>query len=381
MTKKKILFVLGTRPEVIKLAPVIKEVKTYSHKVETLICLTGQHKELAEQALTAFEIFPDFDLQLMKKGHTLSKLNALLLDNFDKILSKVEPDMVVVHGDTTTAMSAALATFYKKIPIAHIEAGLRTNNIFSPFPEEFNRQTISKITSLHFAPTAQNAKNLIEEGCDEKTIFVTGNTVIDALQLVENLIQKNSLLKKKLSDKLKQKMNCSVENTQFILITCHRRENFGEPLKNICEAIKELATKFENMHYIFPVHLNPNIKTEVHKTIGNIKNIHLIEPVDYFEFIYLMLNSYFVISDSGGIQEEAPSLRKPLLVTREITERQEVKESGMAKLVGYNKKLIVDSAVELIMDNSVYEAMQNENNPFATQDASTKIVEILVDRI
>jgi len=377
MTKKKILFVLGTRPEVIKLAPVIKEVKTYSHKVETLICLTGQHKELAEQALTAFEIFPDFDLQLMKKGHTLSKLNALLLDNFDKILSKVEPDMVVVHGDTTTAMSAALATFYKKIPIAHIEAGLRTNNIFSPFPEEFNRQTISKITSLHFAPTAQNAKNLIEEGCDEKTIFVTGNTVIDALQLVENLIQKNSLLKKKLSDKLKQKMNCSVENMQFILITCHRRENFGEPLKNICEAIKELATKFENMHYIFPVHLNPNIKTEVHKTIGNIKNIHLIEPVDYFEFIYLMLNSYFVISDSGGIQEEAPSLGKPVLVMRETTERPESIKAGTSILVGTNKEMIIDQVDILLNNRAKYNKISRAHNPFGDGNAVQKIINFL----
>lgn len=378
---KNILFVFGTRPEIIKIAPIIEVLKMEYAGIKPIICFTGQHKELAEQALFAFNINPDLSLSIMDKVNNLSELTSAILAELQKVLHAMQPDLVLVHGDTTSAMAASLAAFYNNIPIAHVEAGLRTNDILSPFPEEFNRQLISKVAKFHFAPTIKNAEVLQLEGVKKEHIYVTGNTVVDALKTVCKKISQNQTLEAKIKKSLNEKLSFPIEKTKFLLITSHRRENFGKPIRNICNALKEIAENFENVELIFPVHLNPNIRGEVEKRLGNMKNIHLIEPVDYFEFTYLMQNCYLIISDSGGIQEEAPSLNKPLLVTRDVTERQEIKDLGGVKLVGSNKKVIVETVIELLENPEVYRKMQNKKNPFASENSSKIITDIIADYI
>ena len=371
-SKKKFLIVFGTRPEALKMVPLIKELNNESLEFQTKVCVTAQHRDMLDQVLNTFSIKADYDLDLMSKNQTLSKLTEKILKNFQKVLDNFNPDLVFVHGDTTTSFAISLACFYNRTKVAHVEAGLRTYDIMSPWPEEFNRQVTSKISSIHFAPTEQSKKNLIKENIPKESIVVTGNTIIDNLFLALKLIKEN----KKIALSFENKYNFNLKN-KTILITGHRRENFGEGFINICDALAHLSLKFKNVNFIYPVHLNPNVKNIVEDKLANIDNIFLIEPLGYLEFVFLMSKSYIILTDSGGIQEEAPSLNKPVIVMRNSTERPEALAYNKVKLVGTNKTKIIFEVSELINNESYYKSFLKEGNPYGDGKAAKKIVKFL----
>jgi len=363
---KKLFFIFGTRPEAIKMAPLIKEFQKHD-EFDVKVCVTAQHRQMLDQVLALFDIKPDFDLNLMKPNQDLYDITSNVLLGLRDIYKSYLPDMVFVHGDTTTTFGASLASFYQKIPVAHIEAGLRTYDIYSPFPEEINRQLTSKIASFHFAPTKVAKDNLLKEGIDESKIIVTGNTVIDALLEVV----------KKLENKKIDIDGYAVGSRKFILVTGHRRENFGEGFLNICQALKDVALANPDIDIVYPVHLNPNVQKPVYEILDSVQNIYLIKPLDYEPFVYLMSKSFFIVTDSGGVQEEAPSLGKPVLVMRDTTERPEAVRAGTVKLVGTNKELIVSEMTNLLNDNEIYKTMSEAHNPYGDGKACMKIVDVI----
>ncbi len=369
--KKKILLIFGTRPEAIKLAPIFFEFKKYPKLFEVKICLTSQHKEMLYQVMDFFNLKADFDLKIMKKNQTLSGVTSRILLGLQSVLNIYFPDIIIVQGDTTTAFVGALTGFYKNIKIVHVEAGLRSYNKYSPFPEEINRLLISRLADYNFAPTLKSVYDLKSENI-VKNVWLVGNSVIDSLFLALTKIKKN---------KLDTKFIKNFKNIDFskkvILVTGHRRENFGKPLVNICESLKYLAQKRKDIEIIYPVHLNPNVSVPVNKILGKINNIRLIKPLEYSEFIWLMSKSYLVITDSGGVQEEAPSLGKPVLVTREFTERLEGIKAGTVKLVGYKKNLIIKEVIKLLDNDQYYLKMSQIVNPYGDGLTSKRIVDIL----
>jgi UDP-N-acetylglucosamine 2-epimerase (non-hydrolysing) len=370
---KKICVVFGTRPEAIKLAPVILELRKYPEQFKTSVIVTAQHREMLDQVLRIFEIVPDFDLNLMKENQTLADITASTTKELSKILENERPDMIIVQGDTTTTFVTALTAFYYKIKIGHVEAGLRTFNKYSPFPEEINRRITSVLADVHFAPTAKPKANLIAEGVSQDKILITGNTVIDALfWMVDKL---------KNEDKTYQELKRVDFTKKIILVTGHRRENFGEQFMNICNALKQIAVLHRDIEIVYPVHLNPNVRKPVYEILANVPNVKLIEPLDYEPFIYLMEKSFFIISDSGGIQEEAPSLGKPVLVTRNTTERPEAVDCGAVKLVGTDYHRILEEATSLITNPTLFAEMSNKKNPYGDGKASAHIVDYLKKNI
>ncbi|MCW0223538.1 UDP-N-acetylglucosamine 2-epimerase (non-hydrolyzing) [Campylobacter lari] len=375
---KKILVVFGTRPEAIKMAPLIKIMEN-RNDVDFKICVTAQHRQMLDQILDVFDIKPDYDLNIMSENQDLYDVTFKILCGMKNVLNDFKPDVVLVHGDTTTASVVALSAFYQKITIAHVEAGLRTYNLYNPWPEEANRQIVGVLSSIHFAPTTKSAENLIKEGKDKKNIFVTGNTVIDALFYMVEKIKNDITFKTKILSSIENEYKIS-DNRKFILVTGHRRENFGEGFLQICEALKSIAINNPNIDIVYPVHLNPNVQKPVKSILSDITNIYLINPLKYEEFVYLMSNCYFIITDSGGVQEEAPSLGKPVLVMRETTERPEVVEAGTVKLVGICKSSIIKAAQELIDDEDKYKKMSKASNPYGDGKACEKITEILIKK-
>ena len=377
MTKKKIMLVFGTRPEAIKMAPLIHAIKAEPESFKLKVCVTSQHREMLDQVLDIFNIKPDIDLNLMTKNQNLSNLTSLILNKMQTVFTKHQPNIVLVHGDTTTTLATSMAAFYESIPVGHVEAGLRTYNLNAPFPEEFNRQITSKITKWHFAPTKLSRKNLLSEGVDKSLIKITGNTVIDALHLILKRIDKNKYRQKNLNDILNSVIPFNWKNKNFILITAHRRENFGDRFLKICSALKELSVNYPKIHFVYPVHLNPNVSKIVYKLLKGIKNIHLIKPLEYEPFIYLLKHSYLVLTDSGGIQEEAPSLGKPVLVMRETTERPEAVEAGTVEIIGSNKKNIITGVSRLLNNKKHYQKMSRAHNPYGDGLACKRIVDFL----
>jgi UDP-N-acetylglucosamine 2-epimerase (non-hydrolysing) len=373
---KKILLVFGTRPEAIKMAPLVKELQKESI-FETKVCVTAQHREMLDQVLEIFEIVPDYDLDIMKSGQDLYDVTSNVLFGLKNVLTDFAPDLVLVHGDTTTSSASALAAFYMHIDVAHIEAGLRTHDIYSPWPEEANRQMTGILAKYHFAPTTTSLNNLLLENKDRNTILVTGNTVIDALLLALNKMSSNKVLHSKIIASLESSGYALNDNRRLILVTGHRRENFGSGFINICEALKEIALLNTDVDIVYPVHLNPNVQKPVKEILKEVSNIYLIEPLSYETFIYLMNQSYFVITDSGGVQEEAPSLGKPVLVMRDTTERPEALEAGTVKLVGTDKSTIIKEAQELLDNPLSYEKMAKAHNPYGDGNACKKIVDFL----
>lgn len=377
----KVMTIFGTRPEAVKLAPVIKKLEEYKDDFESVICVTAQHRQMLDQVLELFDIKPDYDLNIMKPNQTLFELTSNVLLNIQPVLEKEKPDIILVQGDTTTVFVASLAAFYLKIKIGHVEAGLRTFNKYSPFPEEINRKITTCMADLHFAPTQTSKDNLLKENTPEKDIFITGNTVIDALFLtVEKLKndEKNNTFSEKVKgiNELIQKINPD-SNKKVILLTGHRRENFGQGFENICYGVKEIASN-DNVEVIYPVHLNPNVREPVMRIIGNIPNIHLIEPLDYEPFVYLMSKSDIILTDSGGVQEEAPSLGKPVLVMRDTTERPEAVTAGTVKLVGTDKDLLVEETSKLLSNQDAYDSMSRAHNPYGDGKASQRIIDALL---
>ncbi|MCK5718259.1 MAG: UDP-N-acetylglucosamine 2-epimerase (non-hydrolyzing) [Thiomargarita sp.] len=367
---KKILLIFGTRPEAIKMAPLVKSLQAHSKYFVTQVCVTAQHRQMLDQILDLFDIQADFDLDIMKSHQTLSDVTATILLKLKPILEACQPDLVLVHGDTTTTLTASLAAFYQRIPVGHVEAGLRTDNLSSPYPEELNRQLTSRIAQYHFAPTALSRKNLLKENIADQQIFITGNTVIDALHWVLSQTHHHKQI-------LAQHINCDLDNTKIILVTGHRRENFGSGFENICYALKQIAAQQPTVHIIYPVHLNPNVREPVLRILSGIDNIHLIEPLDYESFIYLMHRSYVILTDSGGIQEEAPSLGKPVLVMRDTTERPEAVEAGTVKLVGTVTETIIREVLHILNNQHVYEQMAKAHNPYGDGKACMRIVQVL----
>ena len=372
---KQILFIFGTRPEAIKLAPLILAMRE-DPQFKVRCCVTAQHRQMLDQVLHFFGINPDIDLQLMQVNQSLSELTSRALMSISETIKKEEPDLLMVQGDTTTVLAASLAGYYHKVPIAHVEAGLRTHNKYSPFPEEVNRLVTSRIADWHFAPTHIAQQNLLVENIPSDKIFVTGNTVIDALLLTIKRIEEN---KDVITDSCIRELMRSKE--RLVLITSHRRENFGEGIKSICQAVLKLADEFPEVHFVYPVHLNPNIGEPVRKILGNRKNIYLLPPLDYVSFVALMDRSYIVLTDSGGVQEEAPSLGKPILVMRNTTERPEAISSGAARLVGISEVEIYNSARKLLIDREEYLNMSNKVNPYGDGQSSLRILKILKDSI
>ena len=377
MTKKKIMMVFGTRPEAIKMAPLVHAIKAKPDQFELKVCVTSQHREMLDQVLDIFNIKPDIDLNLMKKNQNLSNLTSIILNNMQTVFTKHQPNIVLVHGDTTTTLATSMAAFYESISVGHVEAGLRTYNLNAPFPEEFNRQITSKITKWHFAPTKISKKNLLSDGIDKSSITITGNTVIDALNWILTRIYNNKDRQQNLNDILNAVLSFNWKNENFVLVTAHRRENFGDGFLEICSALKELALKYPKIHFVYPVHLNPNVSKIVYKLLKGIKNIHLIKPLEYEPFIYLLKHSYLVLTDSGGIQEEAPSLGKPVLVMRETTERPEAIEAGTVEIVGSNKKKIVKRVSRLLNNKKHYQKMSRAHNPYGDGLACKRIVDVL----
>lgn len=367
----KILTVFGTRPEAIKMAPLVNQLKEHP-QIVSKVCVTGQHREMLDQVLSLFEIKPDYDLSIMRESQTLQSVTTSIIEKLTPVLEEFQPHYILVHGDTTTTFAASLAAFYQKIPIGHVEAGLRTHNIYSPWPEEANRCLTSMLTSLHFAPTETAKNNLIAENKKEESIIVTGNTVIDALLIVTEKL-KNPILKKQMEEAFPFTQN----DKKIILVTSHRRENHGEGIKNIGLAILELAKKYTDFEFVLPLHLNPNVRRPLLEILSNIKNVRLIEPQEYLPFVYLMSCSHIILSDSGGVQEEAPSLGKPVLVMRDTTERPEAVAAGTVKLVGSDTNTIVKE-FSLLMDNPyLYEKMSMAKNPYGDGMAAYRIVETL----
>ncbi|WP_321317238.1 non-hydrolyzing UDP-N-acetylglucosamine 2-epimerase [Labilibaculum sp.] len=411
---KKVMLVFGTRPEAIKMAPLVKEFQKHPEQFETIVCVTAQHREMLDQVLDLFEIKPDYDLNLMKQGQDLYDVTSRVLLGMRDVLTEVKPDLVLVHGDTTTSTASALAAFYQQIPVGHVESGLRTHNLYSPWPEEANRQITGRLATYHFSPTETSKKNLLAEGIKEENIFVTGNTVIDALYMVLDQIKDRSDLKEQVEAKL---LSCglkkevvehymmrdiatvdrspltkghsldTIEDRRLVLITGHRRENFGDGFLNICNAIKQLGETYTDVDFIYPMHLNPNVRKPIEEVFGSIieiegnscnSNIHFIEPLEYLPFVYLMSQSHLVLTDSGGIQEEAPGLGKPVLVMRDTTERPEAVEAGTVKLVGTDKDAIINEVAALLNDEVYYNSMAKANNPYGDGEACSKIINELV---
>ena len=379
---KKIMLVFGTRPEAIKMAPLVKEFQKYSVEFQTIVCVTGQHREMLDQVLRIFEIQPDYDLNIMKQGQDLYDVTARVLTGMRDVLKKVQPDIVLVHGDTTTSTATALAAFYQQIPVGHIEAGLRTHNIYSPWPEEINRQITGRIATYNFAPTPLSKQNLLQENIKDASIYITGNTVIDALYMVVDKIRKDKELDLDLELVLKSSgydINRLVSGKKLVLITGHRRENFGDGFISMCRAIKTLAEKYSDADFVYPMHLNPNVRKPIHEVFGEgqLTNLFFIEPLEYLSFVYLMEKSTIVLTDSGGIQEEAPGLGKPVLVMRDTTERPEALDAGTVKLVGTNYDKIVSEVSALLDDKKYYDQMSQAVNPYGDGLACERIVSFL----
>jgi UDP-N-acetylglucosamine 2-epimerase len=377
---KKVMLVFGTRPEAIKMAPLVKEFQKYPEQFQTIVCVTGQHREMLDQVLHIFEIEPDYDLNIMKQGQDLYDVTARVLIGMRDVLKETQPDVVLVHGDTTTSTATALAAFYQQIPVGHVEAGLRTHNVYSPWPEEMNRQITGRIATYHFAPTPLSRQNLLDEGIKEEAITVTGNTVIDALYMVVDRIKNDKTLDFGL--------NCSLikagydvdrlnDGKKLVLITGHRRENFGDGFISMCQAIKTLSEKYPDVDFVYPMHLNPNVRKPIHEVFGEdlsgLGNMFFIEPLEYLSFVYLMEKSTIVLTDSGGIQEEAPGLGKPVLVMRDTTERPEALEAGTVKLVGTNFEKIVREVSALLDDREYYDKMSKAVNPYGDGKACERI--------
>lgn len=381
---KKIMLVFGTRPEAIKMAPLVKEFQKHPDTFQTIVCVTGQHREMLDQVLNIFDIHPDFDLNIMKQGQDLYDVTARVLTGMRDVLREAQPDVVLVHGDTTTSTAAALAAFYQQIPVGHVEAGLRTHNVLSPWPEEMNRQITGRIASYHFAPTALSRQNLLQENVDDANITVTGNTVIDALYWVVDRIKNDRSLDAELEEVLRRAgydVNRLADGRPLVLITGHRRENFGDGFINMCTAIKQLTERYPNVDFVYPMHLNPNVRRPIHEVFGddlsNLGNMHFIEPLEYLSFVYLMEKSTIVLTDSGGIQEEAPGLGKPVLVMRDTTERPEALEAGTVKLVGTDREKIFNEVSTLLDDAAAYARMSQAVNPYGDGLACSRIVERL----
>lgn len=383
---KKSMLVFGTRPEAIKMAPLIREFQKNKNSFETIVCVTGQHREMLDQVLRIFDIIPDYDLNIMKNGQDLYDVTARVLLGMRDVLEKCHPDLVLVHGDTTTSTAVAIAAFYQQIPVAHVEAGLRTYNIYSPWPEELNRQLTSRIAEYNFAPTQLSCENLLKENVNKDKIFVTGNTVIDALYWVVDKIKNDTSLDNTLKETLLKAgydVDRLTKGKKLVLITGHRRENFGDGFLKMCIAIRDLKNKYSEVDFVYPMHLNPNVRKPIHETFGkdldNLGNMFFIEPLEYLSFVYLMEKSFIVLTDSGGVQEEAPSLGKPVLVMRDTTERPEALSAGTVKLVGTNYDMIVNEVSALIDDDAVYEQMSKAVNPYGDGWACSRIVKILKD--
>lgn len=378
---KKILIVFGTRPEAIKMAPLVKAFEKYQSDFNLKVCVTAQHREMLDQVLAIFDITPDYDLNIMKAGQDLYDVTANVLLGMRGVLEDFVPDVVLVHGDTTTTSATSLAAFYQRIAVGHVEAGLRTCDIYSPWPEEANRQITGVLSNYHFAPTTTSQNNLLKENKEPKNIVVTGNTVIDALFLALNKIESNEALQEKIIYQLSNSGYTLEEDKQIILVTGHRRENFGQGFINICQALKTLAENNPTLDIVYPVHLNPNVQKPVNALLKDISNVHLIEPLQYEPFLYLMSKSHFIITDSGGVQEEAPSLGKPVLVMRNTTERPEAVEAGTVKLVGTNPNNIITEAQKLLDNSEIYTQMSQAHNPYGDGKASQKIIEFLKMRL
>ena len=371
---KKVMLVFGTRPEAIKMAPLVKEFQKQPKRVETVVCVTGQHREMLDQVLKIFDIKPDYDLNIMKQGQDLYDVTARVLTGMRDVLKEVKPDVVLVHGDTTTSTAAALAAFYQQIPVGHVEAGLRTHNIYSPWPEEMNRLLTGRLATYHFSPTPLSRNNLIKESVDDRNIIITGNTVIDALYWVVDKIKNNKELDNELEDILSKAgydVNRLNNGKKLVLITGHRRENFGDGFINMCTAIKDLTVKYPDLDFVYPMHPNPHVKEAVESVFGEIEsismkytNLFFCNPLEYLPFVSLMELSYLILTDSGGIQEEAPGLGKPVLVMRDTTERPEGVEAGTVKLVGTSKMKIVDEVSSLLENHQLYMAMSQAQNPY-----------------
>lgn len=379
---KKVMLVFGTRPEAIKMAPLVKEFQKNPEHFQTIVCVTGQHRQMLDQVLELFEITPDYDLDIMKAGQDLYDVTSRVLVGMRDVLKEAQPDVVLVHGDTTTSTAAALAAFYQQIPVGHVEAGLRTHNIYSPWPEEMNRQLTGRIATYHFAPTPLSRENLLREGVTEEKITVTGNTVIDALYWVVNKVNTDAVLGNQLQEALKN-AGYDVARLQsgrrLVLITGHRRENFGDGFINMCTAIRDLTQRYPEVDFVYPMHLNPNVRRPIHEVFGedlnNLGNMFFIEPLEYLSFVYLMEKATIVLTDSGGIQEEAPGLGKPVLVMRDTTERPEALDAGTVKLVGTDYDKIMSEVSLLLDDASAYEKMSHAVNPYGDGLACERIVE------
>lgn len=380
----KVMLIFGTRPEAIKMAPLVKEFQKKSADFQTIVCVTGQHREMLDQVLAIFDIVPDYDLNIMKQGQDLYDITSRVLLGMRDVLRKVCPDIVLVHGDTTTSTAAALAAFYQQIPVGHVEAGLRTHNMYSPWPEEMNRQLTGRIATYHFSPTQLSKQNLLAEGVKEAAITVTGNTVIDALYMAVDKIKKDLQLDVELENLLKNlgyDVNRLRGGKKLVLITGHRRENFGDGFISMCQAIKVLTKKYSDVDFVYPMHLNPNVRRPIHEVFGDdlssLGNMFFIEPLEYLSFVYLMEKSTIVLTDSGGIQEEAPGLGKPVLVMRDTTERPEALEAGTVKLVGTDFNKIIDEVSALLDNQDYYDTMSKAVNPYGDGLACKRIVETL----
>lgn len=381
------MLVFGTRPEAIKMAPLVIALKNKSDFFHTIVCVTGQHREMLDQVLNLFNIVPDYDLNIMHQGQNLYDVTTRVLNGMGEVLKKTVPDLVLVHGDTTTSMAAALACYYEQIPVGHVEAGLRTNNIYSPWPEEMNRQITGRIATYNFSPTEFGRNNLLKENISESKITVTGNTVIDALYYVVDKIKSDPHLSASLSEII-SRMGYDLnrlddKSRRLVLITGHRRENFGDGFEHICNAISRLASKYPNVDFVYPMHLNPNVRKPIHDMFGNkcqLDNLFFIEPLDYFEFVLMMERCHVVLTDSGGVQEEAPGLGKPVLVMRDTTERPEAVEAGTVKLVGTDSNLIVSEMSRLLDDEDYYNSMSQALNPYGDGLACERIINFLIEK-
>lgn len=376
---KKILLVFGTRPEAIKMAPLVKQFQKDIVNFETKVCVTAQHREMLDQVLELFDIVPDYDLNLMKPGQDLYDITSNVLLGMKDVISDCNPDLVLVHGDTTTTSATSLSAFYQQIKIGHVEAGLRTGDLLSPWPEEANRQITGVLANYHFTPTTTSQENLLKESKNSKNIIVTGNTVIDALFLALEKIKNNKEIETQIISQLSELKYNLIDDKKIILVTGHRRENHGQGFINICTALKQIAIENPTVDIVYPVHLNPNVQKPVKEILSDVKNIYLIEPLQYEQFIYLMDKSYFIITDSGGVQEEAPSLGKPVLVTRNTTERPEAVEAGTVKLVGTDTNKIITEAQKLLDDSIEYKKMSKAHNPYGDGKACQRIVEFIKD--
>ena len=370
---KKVLTVFGTRPEAIKMAPLVKALAD-EEGVDAKVCVTAQHRQMLDQVLQLFQIVPDYDLDLMREGQTLGDLTSGILQSIGSVYDDYQPDAVLVHGDTTTTLAASLAAFYRYVPVGHVEAGLRTGNVWSPWPEELNRRVTDAVSSWLFAPTEQAKHNLFSEGAPGSQVVLTGNTVIDALVQVKRRLDHDTAL----SDSIAARYPFLDPSRRLILITGHRRESFGDPFKHFCEALRQIAHEYDDVQLVYPVHLNPNVRAPVGAALRDQPNVHLIDPQDYLPFVYLMSKAYLIITDSGGIQEEAPALGKPVLVTRETTERPEAVRAGTARLVGTNTERIVFEVSRLLDDRGQYVTMAHANNPYGDGHASERIVHALM---